>query len=367
MDQKEILIKTIEKVKSSDAKKVAFVGFDGFIDEILDVVKKRIDPDNYQKVETIKEFSDLIASSAGFSMNIELFRKQVKLGGNGPILAQALRNQGIDVIYIGALGKDSIHPVFTDFTMGLQEFYSLTDPGFTEALEFLDGKIMQGKMSELGDVNWQHLIEKVSEPRLYQLISRSHLLAVTNWTMLPGLNSIIRGVVNILRENSFRKPLFIDLTDPQKRSKRDILEILDLLARSQDYADVLLGLNERESNLIARILGIMESDLVIRADRIRKKFGYSVVVIHPLQGAAGSSAGFKTWIDGPYTEDPILSTGAGDNFNAGFCNGYIRGFNLTECLLNGVFVSGYYVRKGSSPNRFQLVEFMDKWLKGGID
>ena len=54
----------------------------------------------------------------------------------------------------------------------------------------------------------------------------------------------------------------------------------------------------------------------------------------------------------------MISTGAGDRFNAGFCLGRILGFDLHECLCAGVSASGYYIQTAQSPTAKQLSEFI---------
>ena len=69
-----------------------FVGFDGFIDEIIHVVDIRVSSDYYKRIPTIQAYADRIAHGSGMSTNIELVSQQIKMGGNGPILANALLN-----------------------------------------------------------------------------------------------------------------------------------------------------------------------------------------------------------------------------------------------------------------------------------
>ena len=45
----------------------AFVGLDGFVDEILHVVDKRMDAQNYERVPTIARLAERIAEAAGKS------------------------------------------------------------------------------------------------------------------------------------------------------------------------------------------------------------------------------------------------------------------------------------------------------------
>ena len=61
---------------------------------------------------------------------------------------------------------------------------------------------------------------------------------------------------------------------------------------------------------------------------------------------------------GPFVQQPKISTGAGDHFNAGFCLGRVLGMGLEECLCIGVATSGYYVRNAQSATGKQLAEFI---------
>jgi sugar/nucleoside kinase (ribokinase family) len=57
-------------------------------------------------------------------------------------------------------------------------------------------------------------------------------------------------------------------------------------------------------------------------------------------------------------QQPKISTGAGDHFNAGFCLGLVLGFSLPESLCVGVATSGYYVRTAQSPTATELADFI---------
>src|SRR5438552_2883245 len=132
---------TAAKIKTFDpAKYNTLVGLDGFVDNIIDVVDKRADAKNYTRVETIAQLGERISRAAGLSSNIELVVRQQKLGGNGPIMANALIENGCKVTYCGNLGSGKVHPVFADMAGRCKACYSLCEPGYTDALEFRDGK-----------------------------------------------------------------------------------------------------------------------------------------------------------------------------------------------------------------------------------
>jgi len=157
--------------------------------------------------------------------------------------------------------------------------------------------------------------------------------------------------------------LFIDLADPEKRTHGDILDALKLLQRFQDQVDVVLGLNLKESLEIADVLALPgrrapEEAIEENARAIRQKLGLACVVIHPRRGAAAALEDESATFAGPFVQQPKISTGAGDHFNAGFCLGRMLGFTLPECLCVGVATSGYYVRTGQSPAATELAGFI---------
>src|SRR5213593_3466421 len=167
----------------------AVVGFDGFVDEIISVVDRRHDEEWFEPVKTIAGFADKIARSAGQSNNFELVTKRMKLGGNGPIMANAMAATGVDITYIGNLGYPQLHPVFNELAQRAK-VHSIAEPGHTDALEFEDGKLMLGKHQALKDVNWANLMARVGLELLTQMIAEARLVGVVNWTMLPYLGDI---------------------------------------------------------------------------------------------------------------------------------------------------------------------------------
>jgi len=94
------------------------------------------------------------------------------------------------------------------------------------------------------------------------------------------------------------------------------------------------------------------------AGAIREKMGIQVVVIHPVEYACAADAEGEVFVNGPYTSKPKISTGAGDHFNSGFTIGRLLGLGLAHSLQLAVAASGFYVRHANSPNREQLVRFL---------
>lgn len=350
------------------------VGFDGFVDSIIAVVDKRTDVDTYSAIPTIAEFGARVTDKAGQSSNYELVVKQEKLGGNGPIMANALLQGGAAVTYVGALGRPAPHPVFTDFA-ARATVYSVAEPGLTDALEFNDGKLMLGKYQSISGLDRDAVEGAMGADAFARVVRESRLIGATNWTMLNNIESVWEAVGEVLADTPGGSPrpyLFVDLADPAKRTDDDLRGGLELLSRLQASAKVVLGLNLSEAGQVGRVLGLdlptdaQQAEALIErtAVTIRASLNLTGCVVHPRRGAAAAMRGADGSVQtaafaGPFVAKPKLSTGAGDNFNGGFCLGLLAGLDLPQCLCTGVGVSGFYVRKAHSPSLVELADFCD--------
>ncbi len=342
----------------------ALIGLDGFVDEIIHVVDKRASATEFQRMETIAQFSRRTAEAAGQSANIELVRVQRKLGGNGPIMANAMASLGFRVTYLGGLGYPEIHPVFQPMAK-IATVISIAEPCNTDALEFLDGKLMLGKLTAIADINWATIQSRVGRDKLVAMVKSSRLVATVNWTMLTWMNEIWEHLIaDIFPEVEMQgKLLFVDLADPEKRTVEDLVGALKLLEKLQRHVQVVLGLNLKEAQQVARALKrppapTDDSAALKLAVDIQSALKLACVVVHPRSGAAAADIHGSGWFAGPFVQEPKISTGAGDHFNAGFVSGLLLGLNLHEALCMGTATSGYYVRNAASPGQNELTEFV---------
>lgn len=373
MDIYEQLTSLAERMENMNPAGIkAVIGFDGFVDEVVHVVNKRVDQDSYERVKYLADYGQKIIDAAGLSLNVEMVPVDRKLGGNGTILANSLIEHGLKVTYIGALGKEQIFDVFQK--MGEKaKLISLGDPGFTDAIEFYDGKIISSKLEALKEISWENLKKKISPEKLARMFDESDLIGFENWTLIVNATSIWKGVfeeVIPLMKTKTGKKLFIDLADPEKRSREDIMEALEWLRKYQEVFEVILGLNEKESYEIAALFDKGKEELGCVSDVcvfLHEKLGISTVVVHPVKQAAACGSEGTFLVDGPYCSEPKLTTGAGDNFNAGFILGQMSGFSLKESLLVGTANSGFYVRNARSCGHGELIQFIMDWAQGEVD
>lgn len=157
--------------------------------------------------------------------------------------------------------------------------------------------------------------------------------------------------------------IFFDLADPAKRRGEDISKAIDLIARFQQQAKVILGLNLQEGRQIGEVIGLpackeRPEAVAAHAALIREKLGVETVVIHPVTFAAAADAKGTAAVQGPFIDKPKITTGAGDHFNAGFCIARMLGAPLDVSLQIGVGTSGFYVRTAKSPTVEDMVSFL---------
>jgi len=342
----------------------AFVGLDGFVDEILHAVDKRESAEVFQRLPSIAKLAERLAAAAGKSANLELVSQMTKLGGNGPIMANALAGFGLCVTYLGLLGYPNLHPVFKDFAQRA-EVYSIADPGTTDALEFEDGKIMIGKHASLKQVTWENIQARFGREKFAAKFGGADLVGFVNWTMLPYMSdlweSILREVCPDMKGR--RRYLFFDLADPEKRTRQDILRALELIGQFEKHFNVILGLNEKEAHEIGEVFGFRPKaadpkSLAEFALQVAAKLNVGTLVIHPVTYALAVSGQTVDQANGPFVAKPLITTGAGDHFNSGFCLGKLLGLSNAMSLLTGVTTSGYYVRTGQSPSIPQIATMM---------
>lgn len=345
----------------------AFVGLDGFVDEIIHLVDVRHNSESFDRIPSIAKLAERLAGAAGKSTNLEAVTQRVKLGGNGPIMANALCRFGMAVTYVGALGYPTLHPVFAEFA-ARAEVHSIAPPGLTDAYEFDDGKIMIGKTTQLGEITWENIQLRFGRTKFADKFFASDLVAFVNWTMIPFMSDIWESLqVELCPANKVkRRKIFFDLADPEKRTHDDLRRALKLIENFRTYFDVILGLNEKEAWEVGAVLGFgsevrTRTALAELVRNIRSAAGVDTLVVHPVSYALAVTDGDCAIVDGPYISKPLITTGAGDHFNAGFCLGKVLGLDDEMSILVGVTTSGFYVRNALSPRMTDLADMLRNW------
>jgi hypothetical protein len=366
MDPKARLLQALAARPAALAGRTCLVGFDGFVDTIVSPVARRSGPgENFTAFPGIADFGRQVVAAAGQSANFELYPRLEKPGGNGPIMAGALAALGAGVTCVGTLGRPAVHPAFAALAARAR-LVSLGEPARTTALEFPDGKIMLGMMRSLDEITPAALAAAFGGQGYREAVGAADLVVLGNWTMIPHMTEVYQDLTGRLLPAMPARAdriFFFDLADPEKRSPADLVAALEAIARFARFGRAILGLNLREAQQVLAALALgpePETPEGFRsaAAKIRGRLDVDTVVVHPKESAACATHAGAWWLAGPYTPTPLLSTGGGDHFNAGFAAGQLLGLDPEACLLLGVSTSGHYVRTGNSPSPPDLVSFL---------
>jgi hypothetical protein len=339
------------------------------VDTIVSAVELRAGQgENFTPFSTLGDFGKRIVDAAGKSTNMELYPRMDKLGGNGPIMAGALIAQSPQVTCVGALGSGPVHPVFSGLA-SRGRAVSLCESAHTIAVEFTDGKLMLGMMRSLDQITPQNIEAALGGAAGYRASVDVDLVALVNWTMIPNMSAIFKDLIENVLPKAPPRPdriFFFDLADPEKRTRADLTDSMSIIGKFEKFGRVTLGLNLKEAQQVHTVLGFgveteAESGLRGMAARIREHVGISTVVVHPKESAACATRDGTWWVPGPYAAKPLITTGAGDHFNAGFSSGQMLGLDPESCLYLGVCTSGHYVRTAESPTLADLENFLANW------
>jgi hypothetical protein len=344
-------------------------GFDGFIDTFV----------RLQAPPSMAEFGPKVAAAAGVAASYPVRHLGDKFGGNGPLFAAALNDihaGEIDVTYIGALGDHEVLPIFQAALGGkTRRLYSLGRAAQTTCLEFTDGKVMLNDMSACAEITWERLLECVGSVALDEQLKTAGFISAVNWGKLPHAGEIWSQLAARLAQLGVpaKKVLyFMDLAEFETRPPADREDLLARMAPITRQCQTLLSFNLKEAWQMGEVFGgafhgRKDADSVAElASFLRSRIAVDRVIIHPNNGAACASASGTVYVPGPYCSDPLISTGAGDNFGAGCLAAGLKGLDDTGIVLAGNCASGHFVRSGRSASFADMARLLEAWTAGTL-
>ncbi len=385
------LIKSLRYYQESGREFKALVGFDGYVDKIQKVVKSKNGTTSVY-FDTITQIADFMATFAGKSGQIEIRNLELKLGGNAPIMANALGALGIKNTCIGTMGYPDLNNVFEEMNPNC-EVISIAEPAQTNALECNDGKLIFSEVSTFEQLTWTYVAAIAGIDNLTKWIYESQLISFVDWANLNHCTDIWQGILEDIIENLNPAPsekernayyfssknlfngdsngmrhknFFFDLGDPSKRSKEEILAALAVINRYKPYGKVTLGLNENEAQeLYVSLEGenLENTDLQTIIKYIFSKMSVHQVVVHPTDRSIICNKNGIFEVKGRLIPSPRILTGGGDNFNAGFCLGLVLDLPINQTMLLGMANAGAYMTNGVSPEMEDLIGYLEVWAE----
>jgi sugar/nucleoside kinase (ribokinase family) len=340
-------------------------GFDGFIDLLVRPVRQ-IRREGAEYFGTIAQFGNYLSEKANLSCSLDLSRITERAGGNTPLLAAALSALGIECDCIGAFGWPEPNRHFG----ALGEYVRLTSvagPGQCTSLEFGDGKVMLACNDAVDELDYNLLKRRAGAGRLTEWVDQADAVAICNWSEMKNSTSIWKGLLEEVfpkTASGENKPLLVDISDCSRRDDGDIGEMLELMKSFSSYFRVIFSLNYNEARTICRALACPSETIAETAEQAHVRGGVSLTALHLPDGAYVVDSRGGRFLPGNHVEQPVLSTGGGDNFNAGLLWGLLRGLSNTDAVHIANAVSSMYVSGGKSPSADDVYQSIPILLSG---
>jgi len=282
----------------------------------------------------------------------------------------------IDVTYIGAMGRGEVLPIYQDALGGkLKRLFTLAAPAHTTCLEFTDGKVMLCDMAACAEVSWDRLLECVGQSALDEELKSARFISAVNWGKLPHAGAIWSNLAARLAALGVPAKevwFFMDLAEFETRPLADREDLLARMGPITRQCQTLLSFNLKEAWQMAEVFGASyhgrrDADTVAElATLLRSRIAVDRVIVHPNDGAACASAAGTVYVPLPVCREPLISTGAGDNFGAGCLSAALGGFDDAGILLAGNCASGHFVRSGRSASFPEMATLLDCWTAGTL-
>ncbi len=344
-------------------------GFDGFIDTFI----------RLENPASMESFGPKVAAAAGIAASYPATHLGDKFGGNGPLYASGLNDiydGSIDITYIGAMGREEILPIYREaLDSKTRKLYSLADPAHSDCLEFTDGKVMLCDLAPCEEITLQRLLEVVGEVALDEELRRADFIAAVNWGKLVNVGEIWSYLAE--RSRQLECPpkqvhCFMDLAEFEGRPKEDLEGLLARLGGITAQFQTMLSFNLKEAWQMGAFFGEDFSgrkdpqSVIGLATALKARIDVDRIIIHPNDGAACASEKDAVYVPGPFCKEPLISTGAGDNFGAGCLAAALQGLDDTGIVLAGNLASGHYVRSGRSATLSDMQGMLEAWASGDL-
>lgn len=328
----------------SPVKKV-LLGFDGSVDYTVRPIRTAGKTNQY--FTTITDFGNYISSKAGLSCSIqnELIKSQT--GGNAVFMAQSLKRLGFDVFLAGLLGERGHSAAFLALErMGI-ELCSYGNSQFCECYEFDDGKIMISHQIPDMLTPFEKLCDAMGSN--VSLFHDADLVAMLNWGEIYWMDRLWDKAAEYLYDGTKKaadKYVFFDPADLSCRPSDEIKHMLGSIKKASQSRRSILSINENEAICLSKAVfqGRGKEDIL----KCLVEDGYvDEAVVHTLHHTvAYDGARFiREAVD--RVEKPVISTGAGDHFNGGYCGALLRGDSLQNRVRAANRSAHHYLTTGT--------------------
>ena len=303
-------------------------------------------------------FSEVKAKSKIGGGSIRDVPQKEMIGGNAINIAYALAKVGAKVCVITIAdnsGKNILQNMFAKYK---NVKFLITDgkPGNTVSFEIerKDKRKANVMISDVGDM--KNFGVKELRKNEMNMIRKASAVVIANWA------SNIKGTELALKafKNTPKDALcFMDPADISTR-KKDFRHCLDELSGHMN----VLSLNENECRLTMESLGLLplpinysNKDITAAAKALSSKLSVNVDIHTPI--GSSTSNGVETSFVKSLEFDTVVSTGAGDVWDAADIIGYLCGLQASERLLFANVCAAYYISRIEPPTLQEVSKFFN--------
>ena len=339
-------------------KKTIIAGFDGFIDTLVKPIRKYGTDGKPEFFNSIEEFGVFIADHSHRSTSIQYKILEKKPGGNMPNFVRAMDALSLRTSAVGMLSTETgnIDPLFS--TLGKQR-YSYLAAGTATNLEFNDGKIFLSSANllsaDMPDVsNDEKILSRILKvfPGFPDAAAVADLTAFLNWSELPFSQDLWNDIYKHAFEDAGtdkERLVFFDLSDTSTKKSSEIETLFSLIAKFSARCRTILSLNKNEAlDICVKTTG-KKCSVPDAAELLYRRLSIDELIVHQHTESIALTREGMTAVECVFNENPKISTGAGDHFNAAYCLAALASFTVTEKLLFANACSGAYIAKGASP------------------
>lgn len=346
-------------------KRIAF-GVDGTIDRVRRMVAKRNSPESYERLTRLSDLGERIttAAAADSSCNIEWFQDGSRAGGHVSHLGRAMLELDLEPVLVGTFGTPP-NNVFREELDGAT-LLPVGAPSVTDAVEFEDGKLMLSESGVQRTMNWDRIETVVGVDVLADHIDGTSVLGLGYWSLIPEMATIWEGIATELWPMLSDPPesILVDPGNLRRLSTDRVRKGLSSLRSLDECANVTVSANRIETGELARTLADSEASSDSFTSDARSAYeGLQVsrFVGHGMSEAVSIRETSTSRVEIPVTDDPVLTTSAGDHFNSGLVLSQISDMGDGPSLIVASALAGWFVRNGNPPELEQLQTFIETY------
>lgn len=341
------------------------LGCDGFVDETYEIVDVRKGPDEFDSIEKLKTFGELLVKRADGGVGLEIVAKRRCEGGFGINTGRIAGCLGIKPVLPGLYGGAEIDSAFQPFT-DICDLYSVGDPALTLVFEFTDGKVLMSDLAAVSNLCWEDVVNQLGQDKLKEMFAGVDIMGVGYWSLTANFDGLLEGFMAQYETMAPPRRMFFDFADIKKKSSESFMKSMELIKQYNSKVPMTLSVNEHEVLEVFARLGIECTDhspagITASLAMAREKSGLDEIIVHTPEFAAGASS-----VDGAAyalqdrQTNVVRLAGAGDSFNGGYICASLGKLPMKNRLVMANAATAFFVTHGTGPTKEQLIAQIEK-------